>query len=109
MSAIPVVDGFILRKGIHRQSVGGRAVSKALLYSITNPSKQSRDTKIDIVPQYLVQSKVAVEAGRPAQAKLREDRMSGATASFNAYHTMKVVHDFKEACAQVLESPWEEE
>ncbi len=76
MSAIPVVDGFILRKAIQRQPIGGNAVSKALLYSIKNPPPNAvRQGTTDIVAQYLVKSKSAVEPGRPSVAVLREDRL----------------------------------
>lgn len=83
MSAIPVVDGFILRKGIHRQPIGGRAISKALLYSLQNPPPQNvRLGKLtEVIPQYLVQSKVAVDPGRPSQAQLRQDRLSVSISS----------------------------
>ncbi|KDN53088.1 Actin/actin-like protein [Tilletiaria anomala UBC 951] len=110
MSAIPVVDGFILRKGIHRQPIGGRAVSRALFHSLREPPPQSpRAGKLtEIFPHYLIQSKVPVEPGRPPQVKLREDRLKGSTESFRMYHTLKVLNDFKEACAQVMEIPWDE-
>lgn len=111
VSAIPVVDGFVLRKGIHTQPNGGDAVSRALLWGLTNEmgdKNQSGWLADSIVPQYLVKSKQPCEPGMPAQATLRDDRLHGTAPSFRMYHTMGVLNDLKEAVCQVLEAPWDE-
>jgi len=111
-SAIPVVDGFILRKGIQKQlGVGGDCISRALLYDLsTNPPSQTARAggKVDIVGQYLVKSKAPTVPGGSAAAKLREDRVSETTESFKEYQRMRVLHEAKESLAQVLEEPWNE-
>lgn len=110
-SAMPVVDGFVLRKGIHTQPSGGDAVSRALLWGLTHEmgdKNRSGWLSDSLVPQFLVKSKVGVEPGAPAQATLREDRLAATAPSFRRYHTMSVLNDFKEAVCQVLEAPWDE-
>lgn len=111
-SATPVVDGFILRKGIQKQiGVGGDCISRALLYDLsTYPPPQSTRAggKVDIIGQYLVKSKAASVAGGTSPAKLRDDRVSDTTASFRQYQQMRVLHEAKESLAQVLEEPWNE-
>ncbi|KAI3617928.1 hypothetical protein CBS9595_003837 [Malassezia furfur] len=111
ISAIPVVDGFVLRKGIHTQPNGGDAVSRAVLWGLTH--EQSEDKNLhgwlsdSLVPQYLVKSKKPVDPGMPPQATLREDRLQHTAPSFRAYHTMRLLDDFKEAMCQTLEAPWD--
>ena len=111
-SAIPIVDGFVLRKGIQKQlNVGGDCISRALLYDLsTNAPTQSvrAGGKVDIIGQYLVKSKASTAAGATPSAKLREERMTDTTDSFKAYHRLKVLHEAKESLAQVLEEPWNE-
>ena len=111
VSAIPVVDGFVLRKGIHTQPNGGDAVSRALLWGLTHEMGDKNITgwlADSIVPQFLVKSKQPCDPGMPAKATLREDRLHSTTPSFRMYHTMQVLNDFKEAVCQVLEAPWDE-
>ena len=112
-SAIPVVDGFILRKGIQRQvGMGGDCISRALLYDLsTSPPVQTSRSggKVDIVGHYLVKSKAATVPGGTPSAKLREEREGDSTTqSFREYQQSKVLHEAKESLAQVLEEPWNE-
>jgi len=108
-SAIPVVDGFVLRKGIRRAvNLGGDAVSRALLYdlSVSAPAGSPRSGGlVSIVPQYNVRAKAAVGAGAPAAAQLRDRQ---ATDSYSAFARMRVLHEAKESLAQVLDLPWDE-
>ncbi|CDR99164.1 related to ACT1-actin [Sporisorium scitamineum] len=106
VSTIPIVDGFILRKGIHRHNNGGDAINRALLYSLHH----GRGTEFaGVTPQYLIKSRTSVDPGATANAILRQDRVQGATASFKQYHVNRVVNDFKESVAQVLEVPWDDQ
>ncbi len=106
VSTIPIVDGFILRKGIHRHNNGGDAINRALLYSLHH----SRGGAFGgVTPQYLIKSRSAVDPGVAANVVLRQDRIEGSTPSFRNYHVNRVVNDFKESVAQVLEVPWDEQ
>lgn len=106
VSTIPIVDGFILRKGIQRHNNGGDAINRALLYSLHH----SRGGEFGgVTPQYLIKSRTGVDPGAPANVVLRQDRTEGVSASFKNYHVERVVNDFKESVAQVLEVPWDEQ
>lgn len=111
-SAIPVVDGFILRKGIQRQSgLGGDCISRALLYDLSSsvPANSHRQGGlVEIVPQYLVKSKAPTVAGGKPAPKLREERMADTPESFKRFQLMRSLHEAKESLAQVLDEPWNE-
>ncbi|CAD6931309.1 unnamed protein product [Tilletia controversa] len=114
-TAAPVLDGFVLRKGIHRQPIGGSAITRALQWSISQPSalpnspRLSPHHAIDIIPPYLIKSKTAVEAGSAPNYLLRQDRLSASHPSYRAYHDFRSLTDFKEAIAAVLDqTPWNE-
>lgn len=106
VSTIPIVDGFILRKGIHRHNNGGDAINRALLYSLHHGRGA---TFGGVTPQYLIKSRSPVDPGAAANVVLRQDRVQGATSSFRNYHVNRVVNDFKESVAQVLEVPWDDQ
>lgn len=112
-SAVPVVDGFVIRKGIFRQQgLGGAAVSRALAYDLRNPpprSSRAGGPMNELIPQYRVKSRQAVEAGRPAQWEPRTDRpLDATTESFKTYHEEKLLHDAKESLTHVLDQVWDE-
>lgn len=111
-SAVPVVDGFILRKGIQRQpGLGGDCISRALLYDLSVQAPQHSHRQgglVDIVPQFLVKSKAPSVAGAKPLAKLWQDRLDSTSASFKRFHTMRVLHEAKESLAQIMAEPWNE-
>ncbi|KAK0540601.1 NuA4 histone acetyltransferase subunit [Tilletia horrida] len=114
-TASPVLDGFVLRKGIHRQPIGGSAVTRALQWSVSqatalpSSARLSPHTAIDIIPSYLIKSKTAVEPGAAPNYLLRQDRLTGSHPSYRAYHDFRTLTDFKEAIAAVIDqTPWNE-
>ena len=107
VSTIPIVDGFILRKGIHRHNNGGDAINRALLYSLHHGRNTSSFG--GVTPQYLIKSRSSVDPGAAASVVLRSERVQAARTSFKNYHVQRVVNDFKESVAQVLEVPWDEQ
>ncbi|PWZ02001.1 Actin/actin-like protein [Testicularia cyperi] len=140
VSSIPIVDGFILRKGIQRQNNAGEAINRALLYSLhhergaeaggasasdsaaqpaaegasataaTGASSSSSSSGFaGVTPQYLIKSRSPVDPNAAPSAVLRQDRVSGSTESYRAYHVSRTLNDFKESVAQVLEMPWDEQ
>ncbi|PWN41398.1 Actin/actin-like protein [Ceraceosorus guamensis] len=108
-SAIPVVDGFVLRKGVRRSAgLGGDAVSRALLYDLSTSAPQQTPRAgglVNIVPQYLVRSKTVVGPGKASQAILRE---RPASESYRHLTDYRVLHEAKETLAQVLEMGWDD-
>ncbi|KAF9578489.1 Actin-like 6A, partial [Lunasporangiospora selenospora] len=98
-SVVPVYDGYVLRKGIMRQSFGGNFLSEQILAHF-------QAQNIDIVPQYLIAKKAPVEVGHKPVVTLRD---RPATPSFHKMMQMKVVHDYKESVCQVSETTYNEQ
>ncbi|PWN30591.1 Actin/actin-like protein [Jaminaea rosea] len=110
-SAIPVVDGFVIRKGIFRQNdLGGAAVSRAFAHELRNPparSPRAGGAIEELIPRYRVKSRKPVEAGKEAQWEQREAAL-GASQSYKAFQEGQLLHEVKESIGQVLDSPWDE-
>lgn len=65
-SAVPVYDGYILKKGVLHQSVGGNILSQQIRDYIKN------GLHLDVTPLYKIASKKPVAAGQPPQLQLRK-------------------------------------
>ncbi|KAF8954485.1 Actin-like 6A [Entomortierella lignicola] len=98
-SVVPVYDGYVLRKGIMRQSLGGEVLSEQVL-------QQFQANNVDVVPQYLVAKKSPVEPGQKPVVTLKD---RPATPSFHKMMQMRVIHDYKESVCQVSESTYNEQ
>ncbi|KAJ1563700.1 NuA4 histone acetyltransferase subunit, partial [Nowakowskiella sp. JEL0078] len=96
-SAVPVFDGYVLKKGIQKNSIAGDFLSeqaKRQLLNVMGPN--------EIVPQYLVSRKKAVGPGQPASAILRT---YGRThPSFHEFAVRRVLHEFKETVSMTLKA-----
>ncbi|KAG0245645.1 actin family [Mortierella sp. GBAus27b] len=97
-SVVPVYDGYVLRKGIMRQPLGGELLSDQIL-------QQFKASNVDIVPQYLVAKKTPVDPGHKPVVTLRD---RPATASFHRMMQMRAIHDYKESVCQVSEMTYNE-
>ncbi|KAG0165440.1 Actin-like 6A [Apophysomyces sp. BC1034] len=98
-SAVPVYDGYVLKKGILRQPIGGDMISRQILDQLQN------DLHLDVTPQYKIASKTVVESGQSAQVQLHD---RPATESFNDYQISRVLHEYKESVCQVSEVTFDE-
>ncbi|CDS03258.1 hypothetical protein LRAMOSA00660 [Lichtheimia ramosa] len=99
-SAVPVYDGYVLKKGILRQPIAGNLVSEQLLDMLKT------DMNVDITPQYEITSKKPVEQGQPPQVEKRT--RPDTTSSFHDYQVRRVIHEFKESVCQVSEVTYDE-
>jgi actin-like protein 6A len=99
-SAVPVYDGYVLKKGIFKQSIAGEFISQQILDHLRT------DAGLQVTPQYKVASKKPVEAGQPADAQLRD--VPGITQSYEDYQRSRVMHEFKESVCQVSEMTFDE-
>ncbi|KAI8995928.1 actin family [Gaertneriomyces semiglobifer] len=98
-SAVPVVDGYVLKKAIQKQPFAGDFVSKqALLYL--------KEKGIEITPQYLVAKKSAVDAGQPAKCQLRD--RPNTSQSFHEMGVSRVIDEFKQTVCHVSEYAFDE-
>jgi len=99
-SAVPVSDGYVLKKGIIKQNFGGEFLSQqaaTLIESLYN---------IKITPRYKIKKKNAVDAG--VEANFVEYDRPNTTPSFHQYAMNQVMHEFKETICQVSENPYRE-
>jgi len=99
-SAVPVSDGYVLKKGIIKQNFGGEFLSQqaaTLIESLYN---------IKITPRYKIKKKNSVDAG--VEANFVEYDRPNTTPSFHQYAMNQVMHEFKETICQVSENPYRE-
>ncbi|KAI9013356.1 actin family [Phycomyces nitens] len=99
-SAVPVYDGYVLKKGILRQPIGGDLLTKQILDQLKN------DLHLQVTPQYKIANKRPVESGQPPQVELRD--RPNTTESFNDYQTSRVILEYKESVCQVSEMAYDE-
>ena len=98
-SVVPVHDGYVLKKGVQFQAVGGDFVSEQII-------RHFEKSKVRIVPQYLVSSKSPVDSALPPVFKEYPNRRSQTSDSFHDLQTYKTVDDFKETVCAVSEGPF---
>ncbi|KAK4510650.1 uncharacterized protein ATC70_005082 [Mucor velutinosus] len=100
-SAVPVYDGFVLKKGILHQPLAGD--------SIVDKIKQQLDAELNytITPHYKIAKKKAVEKDQQPDIELRP--LEGITDSFNEYQINRVLNEFKETICQVADTGFEED
>ncbi|CEI88339.1 hypothetical protein RMCBS344292_02730 [Rhizopus microsporus] len=99
-SAVPVYDGYVLKKGILHQSIGGDLLSEQIKEHLKN------DLRMNITPLYKIAKKKPVGAGEQPQVELRE--RPNTTKSFEDYHISRIIHEYKESVSQVSEIPFDE-
>lgn len=74
---MPVYDGYVLKKGILHQSIGGDILSQQIRDHI------KRELRLDVTPLYKIASKKPVPAGAAPQLQLR--KRPNTTQSFDDY------------------------
>ncbi|GEM09731.1 actin-related protein Arp4p [Rhodotorula toruloides] len=104
----PVYDGFVLRKAIQKQPVGGALLSEVLLSTL-------KSQNLPVTPHYLVKTKEAVEPNQPANAQLREDRLPNpadpnapTTPSYHRLEEMRLMHELKDSACEVMTPSWDD-
>ncbi|KAI8099272.1 actin family [Halteromyces radiatus] len=99
-SAVPVYDGYVLKKGILRSPIAGDLLTRQILDQL------EQDLHFKVTPSYEVASKKPVEAGQPADAKLRSDLE--VTSSFRDFQVARTILEYKESVCQVSEMTFDE-
>ncbi|KAI6099856.1 actin family [Pisolithus thermaeus] len=105
-SITPVVDGFVLRKGLVHSALPKlvHAHAKHILTTAT-PTRGS----IDLYPHQLIASKIPVEPSAPPRFVLREDRLKGTTESWRTWYETREVDEWIQTVAGVLDQGWNEQ
>ncbi|ORY54818.1 actin family [Pseudomassariella vexata] len=98
-SITAVHDGLILKRSVQKSPVGGLWLS-AQIRSMWNSS----EPKLDPMPTFMVESKTPVDAGAPAQARVRKFDFD-ISPSFRAYEDERLLTEFKESVVEVWRGP----
>ncbi|KAH9951795.1 brg1-associated factor b [Amylocystis lapponica] len=106
-SVTPVVDGFVLRKGMV-QSPTPQLVHAHARHLLLTPGPR-RPGGIQLLPHQLVANKQPVEAGAPPRFELRQDRAMGTTDSWRAWYEAREVDEWIQSVAGVLDQGWNDQ
>ncbi|KAJ1971893.1 NuA4 histone acetyltransferase subunit [Dimargaris xerosporica] len=101
-SAVPVYDGYALKKGQLYQNIAGDFVSDQILAQIR------RDFNLEVRSRYQVLKKNPVDVGQPADVVLRDLPNGEITPSYHHYMQMQVIQEYKESVCQISESTYNE-
>ncbi|KAJ7638626.1 actin-related protein Arp4p [Roridomyces roridus] len=105
-SVTPVVDGFVLRKGLAYSPLP-QYVHAHARHLLVNPTPHRRG--IDLFPHQLIANKLPVDAGAPPRFALREDRVPKTTQSWRAWSEAREVDEWIQSVAGVLETGWNDQ
>ncbi|GAP84268.1 putative actin-related protein 4 [Rosellinia necatrix] len=98
-SVTAIHDGMILKRSIQKSLIGGLWLSQQVRTMWDN-----NDPKINVVPYFMIENKTPVDAGAPAQAKLRKFLFEPAP-SYRAYEEERLLTEFKESVVEVWRGP----
>ncbi|CAL1702296.1 unnamed protein product [Somion occarium] len=105
-SVTPVIDGFVLRKGLAHSALP--QLVRAHAHHLLTSSNSSRPG-IQLLPHQLIANKQAVDAGVPPRFTLRADRQAGTTESWRKWYEDREVEEWIQAVAGVLDQGWNEQ
>jgi len=105
-SVTPVVDGFVLRKGIARSAVPMLVRTNAK-HLLTNPSPQRGP--IALLPHQLISQKQPVDPLQQPVFSYRQDRAASTTESWKTWAEQREVDDWIASVAAVLEQGYSDQ
>ncbi|KAH7916750.1 actin family [Hygrophoropsis aurantiaca] len=105
-SITPVVDGFVLRKGLVYSALP-KLVHAHARHILVGSTQTRRG--IDLYPHQLIANKSPVEPSAPPRFTLREDRMAGTTESWKTWYENREVDEWVQSVAGVLDQGWNEQ
>ncbi|KAG8977805.1 NuA4 histone acetyltransferase subunit, partial [Tulasnella sp. 427] len=98
-SVTPVVDGFVLRKGIAHSSIPALVQNSA--HTILAHGDATRPP-IDLLPYHLIEKKQTVEQNQLPRFVARDDRIASTTTSWRNWAVQREVEEWMMACGAVL-------
>ncbi|KAJ7283875.1 actin-related protein Arp4p [Mycena rebaudengoi] len=107
-SVTPVVDGFVLRKGLVYSPLP-KLVHAHARHTLVSPHPQRHGRGIDLFPHQLIANKLPVDINAPPRFALREDRVNGVTDSWRAWYEGREVDEWVQSVAGVLEQGWNDQ
>ncbi|KAI1366260.1 chromatin remodeling and histone acetyltransferase complexes subunit putative [Xylaria arbuscula] len=98
-SVTAIHDGMILKRSVQKSQIGGLWLSQQIRTVWDN-----NDPKINVVPYFMIENKTPVDAGAPAQARLRKFPFE-VTPSYRSYEEERLLTEFKESVVEVWRGP----
>ncbi|KAK0624631.1 actin family [Bombardia bombarda] len=98
-SVTAVHDGMVLKRSIQKSPIAGLWLSNQI-----RTMWEQNEPKVDLVPTFMVENKKPVEAGAPADARLRTFPFPIAD-SFRAFEEERLLTEFKESVVEVWRGP----
>lgn len=105
-SVTPVVDGFVLRKGLVHSALP-QLVHAHARHTLTTQSHNH--PPIELLSHQLVASKMPVEPGVIPRFTRRDDRMSKTTDTLRLYYESREVEEWVQSVAGVLDQGWNDQ
>ncbi|EJD01073.1 actin-related protein Arp4p [Fomitiporia mediterranea MF3/22] len=105
-SVTPVVDGFVLRKGLAHSSLP-QFVRAHAKHTLTNPA-QTRQA-IELLPHQLISNKRAVADSAQPIFTLREDRVAAVTPTWRQWYEDHEVDEWIMSVGAVMDQGWNEQ
>ncbi|KAF8204956.1 actin-related protein Arp4p [Pholiota molesta] len=105
-SVTPVVDGFVLRKGLSYSSLP-KLIHAHARHLLLSPTSHRRG--IDLIPHQLIANKNPVDAGALPNYTLRQDRVPGTTESWRVWAENREVDEWLQTVAGVVEQGWNDQ
>ncbi|GJE84617.1 actin-related protein [Phanerochaete sordida] len=105
-SVTPIVDGFVLRKGLSHSGLPQLIYAHAK-HTLTTP--QPGRPGIQLIPHQLIANRQTVDATFPPKFTLREDRVPGVTDSWRSWYEAREVDEWVQSVAGVLDQGWNDQ
>ncbi|KAH7100641.1 brg1-associated factor b [Auriculariales sp. MPI-PUGE-AT-0066] len=105
-SVLPVVEGFVLRKGVTQSALPQLLHANSQHY-LTQATSQRPE--IDLTPRQLIYQKQPVELHQPPQFELRDERLPHTTESWKLWAHGREVDEWIGNVAGVLEQSWSDQ
>ncbi|GLB33592.1 putative actin family protein [Lyophyllum shimeji] len=105
-SVTPVVDGFVLRKGLSYSPLP-KLVQAHARHILVTPTPMRRG--IELLPHQLIANKTPVDLNAPPRFTLREERLAGTTESWRQWAEAREVDEWIQSVAGVLEQGWNDQ
>lgn len=103
-SVTPIVDGFVLRKGVVRNNIGGTQVTNNYINNL-DPN-QKHNLHANLIPHQLIESKTTVEPGQNPHFTMRTD--VNPSESWLNWSKSKILKDWRESTSALSESTWDQ-
>ncbi|CAA7260168.1 unnamed protein product [Cyclocybe aegerita] len=102
-SVTPVVDGFVLRKGLSYSPLP-KLIHAHARHILISPTPHRRG--IELLPHQLIANKTLVDAGAPPKFTIRQDRIAGTTESWRNWAETREIDEWVQSVAGVLDQGW---